>query len=501
VPPTALADMGKPIFQPQKSLFGKDESMIVKRLVRALRGSTTTCLRVGPSPRRSRFESLEHRALLAVVPFAANSSGISPAWFENLSHWPTNAEQPSGSLSGLATEIAWNGQTVEAQADEWIVQLSSALLADIASVSDTANLFSNSGLRVVRGLGKAGQVLVRATDNPAAAIEEWLRNHPAIEYFEPNFISELTRLPDDASFSQLWGLHNTGQTGGTIDADIDAPEAWDLATGSAHIVVGVIDTGVDYTHPDLAANIWTNPGEIAGNLIDDDANGFADDVHGYDFINDDSDPMDDNRHGTHVSGTIAGVGNNGQGLAGVNWSSSIMPLKFLSAEGSGSTADAVRALNYATMMRSTYGVNVRLTSNSWGGGGYSQALYAAIQASGEAGMLFVAAAGNSSRDTGASPSYPASYDLPNIISVAATDHNDRLPAFSNYGATSVDLAAPGVGIYSAVPNGGYGSLSGTSMAAPHVAGVVALLWSNAPEATPAQIGNALLRTCLQIEFL
>ena len=152
----------------------------------------------------------------------------------------------------------------------------------------------------------------------AGSAEQWLGSHPAVKYFEPNFTARLAQFPNDPSFPLLWGLHNTGQWNGTIDADIDAPEAWDLATGSANIVVGVIDTGVDYTHPDLAANIWTNPGEIAGNLIDDDANGFVDDVHGYDFVNNDGNPLDDHDHGTHVSGTIAGVGNNSIGVAGVN---------------------------------------------------------------------------------------------------------------------------------------------------------------------------------------
>ncbi|MBM4086419.1 MAG: peptidase S8, partial [Planctomycetes bacterium] len=209
-----------------------------------------------------------------------------------------------------------------------------------------------------------GQLLVRADSDPKAA-SEWLSGNPLVAYFEPNASVTLQdTFPNDPYFSDLWGMHNTGQTGGTPDADIDAPAAWDITTGSASIVVGVIDTGVDYTHPDLAANIWTNPGEVPGDGIDNDGNGFVDDVHGYDFVNNDGDPMDDNAHGTHVSGTIAGVGNNAVGVAGVNWTSSIMGLKFLDAGGSGWTSDAVLALNYATMMRTTYGVDIRLTSNS-----------------------------------------------------------------------------------------------------------------------------------------
>ena len=222
---------------------------------------------------------------------------------------------------------------------------------------------------------------------------------------------------------------------------------------SANVLVGVIDTGVDYNHPDLAANIWTNPGEIAGNGIDDDGNGYIDDVHGYDFVNNDGDPMDDNGHGTHFSGTIGGVGNNGIGVAGVNWNVKIMALKFLDSGGSGSTANAVAGVQYATMM----GVDV--TSNSWGGGGFSQALYDAIDAAGAANIAFVAAAGNNGANNDTSPAYPAAYDLPNIISVAATDDNDELASFSNYGAASVDLGAPGVDILSTLPGNQYGLLS------------------------------------------
>ncbi|MBI3468724.1 MAG: S8 family serine peptidase, partial [Planctomycetes bacterium] len=320
----------------------------------------------------------------------------------------------------------------------------------------------------------------------------WLQSNPAIAFFEPNFVVTTAQFPNDDRFSELWGLNNTGQTGGTFDADIDAPEAWDISTGSAEIVVGVIDTGVDYTHPDLAGNIWTNPGEVPDNGLDDDSNGFIDDVHGYDFVGNDGDPMDGNSHGTHVSGTIAAMGNNGVGVVGVNWSASIMALQFLDAGGFGDTADAVRAVNYATMMRTTYGVNIRLTSNSWGGGGFSQALFDAIEASGFAGMLFVAAAGNDGLNNDQSPHYPSNYALDNVIAVAATDHNDNLATFSNYGATSVDLAAPGVAVYSTVPGGGYEAFSGTSMATPHVAGVMALAWSVSPTATKEQIRDAVL---------
>ncbi len=324
---------------------------------------------------------------------------------------------------------------------------------------------------------------------PGVTVEQALdrmKKNPHVKYAEPNYIVSVDVTPNDPRFNELWGMLNTGQTGGTPDADIDADMAWGVSRGSRSVVVGVIDTGVDYNHPDLAANIWTNPGEIPGNGIDDDGNGFVDDVHGYDFINNDGDPFDDNGHGTHVSGTIGGVGNNGVGVVGVNWEVSIMGLKFLSSGGSGSTDDAVRAVEYATMM------GVDLTSNSWGGGGFSQTLYDAIAAAGAAEIPFVAAAGNDGVNNDVSPHYPSSYDLTNLISVAATDHNDQIASFSNWGLVSVDIGAPGVDILSTLPGNSYGAYDGTSMATPHVAGVVALLKSRFPNIPAAQVKQALM---------
>jgi len=316
------------------------------------------------------------------------------------------------------------------------------------------------------------------------------RANPMVLYAQPNYRVHAAVLPNDPGFQFTWGLHNTGQTGGTDDADIDAVEAWDTTQGSGDTIVAVIDTGVDYNHPDLAANIWSNTDEIAGNGQDDDNNGYVDDVRGYDFVDNDPDPMDDNGHGTHVSGTIGAVGDNGIGVAGVNWNVQIMPLKFLSAGGSGNISDAIRALNYAVANGAT------ISSNSWGygGGGFDQALYDAIRNAGNAGHIFVAAAGNDGADNDEANFYPASFDLDNIIAVAATDHNDALASFSNTGATTVDLAAPGLDIYSTMPANSYGTLSGTSMATPHVAGVVGLVRDLHPTWTYSQVINQVLGT-------
>ena len=298
---------------------------------------------------------------------------------------------------------------------------------------------------------------------------------------EANYRLMLEGIPNDPRFSSMYGLNNTAQTGGTQDADIDAPEAWNINTGTKRTIVAVIDTGVDYNHQDLAANMWRNTGEISGDGVDNDGNGYVDDIYGYDFANNDADPMDDNGHGTHVSGTIGAVGNNGIGTTGVNWNTRIMALKFLAADGSGSTAGAISALNYAVRM----GAN--LSNNSWGGGGSSSLLSQAISNAKNAGHIFVAAAGNSGLNNDATANYPSNYDFDNVVAVAATDNKDVLASFSNYGATTVDIAAPGVGILSTLPGNTYGTLSGTSMATPHVSGAISLIWDQNPTFTYQQV--------------
>lgn len=310
---------------------------------------------------------------------------------------------------------------------------------------------------------------------------------PLAQIIEPDYLHFPTATPNDPNYTSLWGLHNTGQSGGTNDADIDAPETWDVLTDASDVFVAVIDTGVDRAHADLTANMWTNPLEIAGNGVDDDNNGFIDDVNGWDFFDDDNDPTDTHSHGTHCAGTIGAAGNNGTGIVGVCWDVSMVGIRFLGPTG-GSTSDAIESVNYAT----TLGVD--LTSNSWGGGGFSAALLQAIENGGSEEILFIAAAGNESVDTDVTPHYPSSYDSDTILSIAASDRNDDIASFSNWGDISVDLAAPGVTIYSTVLNGGYGNKNGTSMATPHVSGAAALLLALAPDLTHLELRQLLMQS-------
>ncbi|MBN2328104.1 MAG: S8 family serine peptidase [Candidatus Omnitrophica bacterium] len=345
-----------------------------------------------------------------------------------------------------------------------------------------------------------------------------LNKLPFIEYAEPDYLISLDPdedipVPNDMFFDHLWGMHNFGQAvplyggyPGLEDADIDAPQAWKLFSGIGvpeenQIIIGVIDTGIDPGHPDLADNIWVNPGEIPGNGLDDDGNGYVDDIYGWDFANNDNDPDDDHSHGTHVAGTIGAIGYNAIGVAGVIWECKLMALKFLNASGYGATSDAILALQYAVDN------GAKISNNSWGGSVYSQTLSEALTYAQAQGHLFVAAAGNSNINVDSYPFYPACYSHDNVISVAATDKYDNRASFSNYGVTSVDIGAPGVEIASALPVGmndphvDYGYKSGTSMACPHVTGVAALIWARQPQLLYKGVKDILLRNVRTIDAL
>jgi subtilisin family serine protease len=301
-----------------------------------------------------------------------------------------------------------------------------------------------------------------------------------VESCEPNYVFKAAKTANDSYMSYLNSAANSAKLN----------DAWGLTTGSKDIVVAVIDTGVDYKHSDLADNMFKNTREIPANKIDDDKNGYVDDVYGYDFANNDGDPMDGNGHGTHCAGTIGAVGNNMIGVAGVNWQVSIMAVKFLGDDGSGNTANAIKAIDYAVQN------GAKVLSNSWGALlAYSRALQMAIERAMKAGAIFVAAAGNDGLNNETYPTYPASYDLPNIVSVAAGDtESGGLASFSNYGSKSVDIAAPGVNILSTYLKDGYAFMSGTSMATPHVAGALALMLSLKPDLKYDTLSQVLLES-------
>lgn len=357
-----------------------------------------------------------------------------------------------------------------------------------ANEPDAEKMIRKAGGTQLEKLGDLGWVRVRLAAGTTVK-QATLRYQalPNVELVQPNFYYHLLATPNDPSFGGMYGL-----------AKISAPAAWELSTGSPTVVVADIDTGMRYTHEDLAPNVWTNPGEIPNNGVDDDGNGFIDDVHGYDFRYNDPDPWDEYGHGTHTAGTIGAAGNNGLGVVGVNWNVRIMPIKIYSAAPTDSTsAMLINAYNYVRMMKNR-GVNIRVTNNSYGdcpeACGYDQATKDAIDALGDAGVLNVFAAGNNGRNTDLTPFYPADYTSPSIISVGGSDSNDN--RVYNYGATTVDLAAPAVSILSTLFNSdsSYGTMSGTSMATPHVAGAAALLSSLNPSLSPASLKATLMNT-------
>ncbi len=343
------------------------------------------------------------------------------------------------------------------------------------------------GAKSIRSLDIINAKVVAIADEDPVAAAARLSAMEEVEYAEPNYIVHaLDTTPNDPMFAQQWALPK-----------IKAPLAWDTLKESPNVIVAVIDTGVDYNHPDLKANMWTNAGEIPANGVDDDGNGVIDDIHGANFIPSmpSGDPMDDNRHGSHVAGIIAAVTDNNIGIAGTSWKTQIMGAKFLSASGSGTIADAIEAIEYATKN------GAHIMNNSWGGGGFSQAAEDAIKAANAAGVLFTAAAGNSNNNNDANPHYPSNYDVPNVMSVLATGQSDDRASFSNWGKTTVDIGAPGVAILSTVPGGQYQSLNGTSMATPYVSGAAALVKAANMNWGPDKIKQHLMETADKIPAL
>lgn len=346
---------------------------------------------------------------------------------------------------------------------------------------------------------KEGLWLVKVNKNVLEAIAD-LQGTGAVAFAEPNFIYTHTAVATDPYFTDgsLWGMYGPSTTPANPYGS-NAAAAWAAGTtGSASVYIGIIDEGIQLTHPDLQGQVWTNPNDPVDG-VDNDGNGLKDDVNGWDFANNDNSIYDGGTrgslddHGTHVSGTIGGKANT-IGVVGLNWKVTLISAKFLGKRG-GTTANSVKAVDYLTNLKSR-GINVVASNNSWGGGGYSQALYDAISRANNAGILFIAAAGNSGTNNDTSPSYPSNYDLPNVIAVAAIDKQGALASFSQYGATTVDLGAPGVDINSTTAYNTYSSYNGTSMATPHVTGAVALYASTHPSASVAQIRNAILSSAV-----
>ncbi|HXT64376.1 MAG TPA: S8 family peptidase [Pyrinomonadaceae bacterium] len=400
-------------------------------------------------------------------------------------NWHRAAQQTSHtSRSNEATATDPGSEESDSSKTEILVRFRAGVSAQaIENITSRFNDEVEDHIEAVDGLDVIEDEDNRSADEVAAQY----RALAEVEYAETNSEIKLDHEgagkhlhANDELFFKQWGLFNHGQDGGKSGADISAMQAWAVTKGSDQVVVAVLDSGVDYTHPDLAGNIWTRP-EIIKQYEDSDltSEGPIDDMHGFNVVEDNGDPMDDNGHGTHCAGIIGAEGGNEVGIAGVNWTVKIMPLKFMDSDGAGTTKDAIEAINYV-INRKRAGVNVRVISASWGSTTKSRALEDVIRKAGDEGILIVAAAGNDHSDNDAKPHYPASYDLNNVISVAAVNRNDELTTFSNFGATSVDVAAPGEQIISTWLQHGFEEKQGTSMATPFVAGVAALVLSTNP---------------------
>lgn len=453
-----------------------------------------------------------HITLAVVLVAFAAVLGQMDRWRTALSSHTAEVQQRGGTLREI--------RPLRQLSPEVLVRFKPGVSPDkIRSITRANNDFLSDRIEAVRGL----TVIDDLDDADAEGVaEQYAAMSEFVEYAEPNFEIKLdmvvdskgrllaengeplviesrsSEMPNDPMFGEQWALNNSGADGGKERADIDALTAWKSTVGSEEVVVAVLDSGVDFTHEDLMNNMWTRPANLAA--YNDAELGEINDLNGYNGTDAIKDPMDDNGHGTHCAGIIGAEGNNGIGVTGINQKVRIMPLKFLGRGGFGSTNDAIEAINYA-IDRKLSGVNVRVISASWGSTSKSKALEDTIKAAAEAGILFVAAAGNDGSNNDKRPHYPSNYNSPNVISVAALDRNDQLASFSNYGVKTVHVAAPGKDILSTWLNGQYREASGTSMATPYVSGVAALIIASDPQISMKNLRARLLGSADSLDQL
>lgn len=466
-----LDSQASPVRESQRIAQASRQSQDISRDVQSQIQRTYT-----GAARSKRMVATPFRKTVASVAAVLAAAGLASCGAPSPSP-PTPGLETSQFGQELARAPGWTGPAARIVPGEFLIKFRSrASRIGIASALANAELVPLRVFHSVPGL----QLVKAAPGAVDRQVLAELATEPDVEYVEPNFVVHAAAVPNDPDFARQWSLHNVGQTAGRTDLpgpDIEALSAWDITTGSDAIVVAVIDTGVDYNHPDLAANMFRNTADCNADGIDNDGDGYVDDCFGIDVVNGDFDPMDDARHGTHVAGIIGAVGNNGVGITGVAWNVRLLPCKFLDAQGTGSTAGAIACLDYIAALKDR-GVNIIASNNSWGGFDYSQALDDAIAAQRDRGLLVIAAAGNDRADNDALPSYPCNYDHSNVICVASA--YDGLSVFSNFGTGTVHLAAPGDAIYSTTPNNTYDTFDGTSMATPHVSGAVVLLKAQDP---------------------